>query len=193
MAYFKSGARKDPARMNAIAKVTSDEGVRQAAEWFAAQKPSMWEKVVEADQAPKSYVSRRERRRLPLPAGGTEPLGNRIIALPIDAERATNHDPHSGFIAYVPPGSIARGEALVKTGGTGKTIQCSLCHGDSLGGLGEVPRIAGLQPVYIFRQLHDIQNGTSAGKAVALMKNVVATLTEDDMIAIAAYVGSLAP
>ena len=32
MADFKSGARIDPARMNAIAKGMSDEDVRQAAE-----------------------------------------------------------------------------------------------------------------------------------------------------------------
>ena len=81
----------------------------------------------------------------------------------------------------------------MKSGGSGKTIQCAICHGDGLRGLGELPRIAGLQPVYIARQLMDIQNGTSAGKAVALMKNVVAKLSEDEIIAISAYVGTLPP
>jgi len=193
MAYFKSVARKDPARMNAIAKVTSEEDVRQAAEYFSAQKPHVWVKVVESETAPKSYVSNKGRMRLPLPGGGKEPLGNRIIELPDDALRSTSRDPHSPFTAWVPPGSIAKGEALVKTGGSGKTIQCAICHGDGLKGLGDVPRVAGLQPVYIFRQLYDIQNGSSAGTAVALMKKVVANLSEDDMIAIAAYAGSLAP
>ena len=96
-------------------------------------------------------------------------------------------------MAYVPPGSIARGEALVKTGGSGKTISCAICHGDDLKGLGEVPRIAGLQPVYISRQLICMQNGTSAGTAAALMKKAVANLSEDDIISISAYLGSLPP
>jgi cytochrome c553 len=193
MAYFKSGARKDPARMNAISRVTSEENARQAAEYFSQLKPHVWVKVVESETAPKTYVSNRGRMRLRSPEGGTEPLGDRIIELPDDATRTLSRDPHSPFTAWVPPGSIAKGEALVKTGGAGKTIQCEICHGDSLMGIGDVPRIAGLQPVYIFRQLHDIQNGTSAGSAVLLMKKVVANLTENDMIAIAAYVGSLAP
>jgi cytochrome c553 len=102
-------------------------------------------------------------------------------------------DPHSGFIAYVPPGSIAKGKALVNSGASGKTVACSLCHGDGLQGLGEVPRIAGMQPVYIARQLIDLQNGSSAGLAAALMKKVVVNLSEDDIIAISAYLGSLQP
>jgi cytochrome c553 len=81
----------------------------------------------------------------------------------------------------------------VKTGGSGKTIPCAICHADELKGLGEVPRIAGLQPVYIARQLITIQNGASAGTAVALMKKAVANLSEDDIISISAYLGSLAP
>ncbi len=59
--------------------------------------------------------------------------------------------------------------------------------------MGDVPRIAGLQPIYIFRQLYDIQHWTRGGDAVSLMRAPVADLSEDDMIAIAAYVGSLAP
>jgi cytochrome c553 len=62
-----------------------------------------------------------------------------------------------------------------------------------LKGLGDAPRLAGLQPVYIARQLICIQNGSSAGAAVASMKKVVANLSEDDIIAISAYLGSLPP
>jgi cytochrome c553 len=63
----------------------------------------------------------------------------------------------------------------------------------ALKGLGDVPRIAELQPIYIFRQLYSFQNGNRAGSSAALMKPPVTNLSEDDMIAIAAYVGSLAP
>jgi cytochrome c553 len=62
-----------------------------------------------------------------------------------------------------------------------------------LKGHGDVPRIAGLQPVYIARQLIYMQNGSSAGPAVEPMKKVVANLSEDDIIAISAYLGSLSP
>jgi cytochrome c553 len=193
MKYFKSGARKDDNRMGPIAKDTSDEAVQQAADYFAAIKPIPWVQVIETATPPKTYVSAGARHRLLTPSGGTEPIGHRIIEIPKDPLRTTNRDPHSPFVAYVPPGSIARGEALVKTGGSGKTIQCAICHGDQLKGLGEIPRIAGMQPVYIARQLICMQNGSSAGTAVALMKKVVSSLSEDDIIAISAYLGSLPP
>jgi cytochrome c553 len=193
MSYFRTGARKDDDRMGPIAKIVSDEDVRQAAEYFAAIKPIPWVKVIETATPPKTYVSSAARHRLLDPDGGTEPIGHRIIEIPVDPARTANRDPHSPFLAYVPPGSLAKGEALVKTGGSGKTIQCAGCHGDELRGLGEVPRIAGLQPVYVARQFICIQNGSSDGAAVAPMKKVVANLSEDDIIAISAYLGSLAP
>jgi cytochrome c553 len=192
MKYFKSGARKDDPRMGPIAKATSDEDVRQAAEYFAALKPIPFARVIETSSPPKTYISTAGRHHLLSPQGGTEPIGHRIIEIPEDASRMANRDPHSGFIAYVPPGSIAKGEALVKTGAK-KTIECAICHGEGLRGLGEVPRIAGMQPVYIARQLVCMQNGSSAGTAAALMRRVVSDLSEDDIIAISAYVGSLSP
>jgi len=201
MADFKSGERKDPAahvasqrsaRMNGIAKAISDEDARLASEWFAALKPAVWYKVVETQTVPKTWVSA-TRMRLPHPEGGSEPIGNRIITVPQDAIKVELRDPRSGFIAYVPVGSIAKGQALVNTGGAGKTISCTICHGDLLQGLGDVPRIAGLHPIYIVRQLYNFRVGANAGTASALMKKVVANLTEDDMIALAAYAGSLAP
>ena len=193
MEYFKSGARKDDDRMGPIARVVSDEDVRQAAEYFAAIKPSPWVQVIETATPPKTYVSSAARHRVLSPQGGTEPIGHRIIEIPKDLERTLHRDPHSPFIAYVPPGSIARGEALVKSGGSGVTTPCATCHGDALGGMGGVPRLAGLQPVYLARQLICIQNGTRNGADDASMKKVVANLTEDDMIAISAYLGSLPP
>ena len=193
MKYFKSAARKDEDRMGPIARNVSDEDVRQAADYFAAVKPIPWVKVMETATPPKTYVSIDARHRVLDPKGGTEPIGHRIIETPVDPGETSIRNPHSAFIAYVPPGSIAKGEKLVKTGGSGKTIQCAICHGDDLKGLGEVPRLAGLQPVYLARQLICMQNGSSAGTAVALMKKVVANLSEDDIISISAYLGSLPP
>jgi cytochrome c553 len=193
MKYFKNGSRKEEARMGPIARAVSDEDVQQAADYFAALKPGVFVKVVETATPPRTYVSADARHRRIVPNGGTEPIGHRIIQIPEDPMQVTIRNPHSGFIAYVPPGSIKRGAALVKTGGSGKTVQCAICHGDALTGLGEVPRIAGLQPVYIARQLITIKNGSSNGTNVALMKKAVANLTEDDIIAISAYLGSLPP
>lgn len=192
MADFRSGARKDSARMNGIAKAVTDDESRQAGEWFAALKPQMWTKVTEANTVPKTIVAQGRMRFLE-PAGGTEPIGNRIITVPQDAERARSRDPRSGFTAYVPVGSIAKGKALVETGGSGKTIACSICHGDSLKGLGNVPRLAGLHPIYIGRQLSLFKDGSRNGIDAQLMKKAVAQLTDEDIVALAAYLGSLAP
>ena len=193
MKYFKSRARKDETRMGPIARETSDEDVRRSAEYYASLKPSTFVKVVETATPPKTYVNTAGRHRIVVPEGGTEPIGHRIIQVPVDPMRTQLRDPHSGYIAYVPPGSIAWGQLLVTTGAAGRTTPCAICHGEDLKGLGEVPRIAGMQPVYVARQLICLQNGSSAGTAAALMKNVVAKLSEDDIIAISAYVGTLPP
>lgn len=189
IADFRNGARSAPP-MDFIAKGLSDEDAQQAAEWFASLTPIPWVKVTEADTAPKTFVIM-TRLRLPVMNRETEPLGDRIIEVPQDPARALSYDPHSGFIAYVPVGSIARGEALVKTGAAGKTIRCKTCHGENLTGMGDVPRIAGRSAIFIFRQLHNIQAGARSG--ADLMTPVVANLSEEDMVAIAAYVASLAP
>jgi len=182
MADFKSGARKDSARMNAIAKDVSDEESRQVAEWFAAIKPAAWTKVTEAAMVPKTLVGQ-GRMRFLQPDGGMEPIGNRIITVPQDQARARSRDPRSGFIAYVPVGSVAKGKALA--GG------CTICHGDSFQGLGNVPRLAGLHPIYIARQLYLFKDGTRNGIDAQLMKKPVARVTDDDILNISAYLGSL--
>ena len=201
MADFKHNLRTDPkiytesaraARMNNIAAGLPDEEMRKAVEFFAALRPAVWYKVIEAQTVPKTWVNG-GRMRLPLPSGETEPIGNRIVTLPQDPNRVESRDPHSGFIAYVPVGSIKKGEALVTNGGSGKTVACAICHGEGLKGLGDVPRLAGIHPIYIVRQLFNFQTGANTSSAAAQMKKVAEKLTEDDMIAIAAYAGSLAP
>ena len=128
---------------------------------------------------------------LQIPAGEVTLMGD--LEIPENPFRTDVRDPHSGFIAYVPPGSTGAGEALVKTGAGGKTLPCASCHGETLRGQGEVPRLAGLQPLYVARQLFDMRYGSSAGKAAEAMKPVVARLSDDDIIAISAYLGALPP
>jgi len=78
-------------------------------------------------------------------------------------------------------------------GGSGKTIQCALCHGAYLTGLGPLPSIAGRSPSYLFRQLYDFQHGARAGEWSPLMAQVVANLDEQDLLAIVAYLASRDP
>jgi cytochrome c553 len=195
---FKSGARKsaDARKANtnimiAIAKGMTDAEVKAAADYFAAMKWTPWIKVVETATVPKTRIA--GGMFLKLDGGETEPIGSRIIEMPEDTERTeVLRDPRSSFIAYVPVGSIKRGEALVTTGG-GKTTACAVCHGPNLKGLGPVPGLAGRSPSYTVRQLYDTQHGARSGVWADLMKPVVASLTNEDMLAIAAYTASRTP
>jgi cytochrome c553 len=191
MADWKNGDRKFGGIMIALAKVATEAEIKDAASYFASVKPRPWIRVAEADTVPKSFVGPGN-KRLVHPSGGAEPLGNRIIEVPENEEDVVYRDPRSGFVAYVPKGSIAKGEALVTTGG-GKTVACGTCHGATLQGLGDVPAIAGRHPNYVVRQLWNMQNGDRAGTSAALMRPVVEKLDNDDMLAIAAYVASRTP
>jgi cytochrome c553 len=191
MIDYKSGARKGSGSMTAIAQAISEDDVHAAAEYFASLKPRPWIRVVETDTVPKTYVGQGN-KRLRLPGGATEPIGNRIIEIPEDEEVVLNRDPRSGFVAFVPKGSIAKGQTIVTTGAD-KTVPCAICHGPTLKGLGDVPPIAGRQANYVVRQLFGIQDGSRGGVSSALMQQVVERLTLDDMLAIAAYTASRQP
>lgn len=198
IADFKSGARKmsGPERPSIQLMMTSVKGMTEAealaaAQYFAALKPKRIVKVVESETNPKTAESRLF--FVKSPAGGTEPLGRRIVEMPDDVEQFELRDSRSTFTAYVPIGSIAKGEALAKTGGSGTTIACGICHGPDLRGVGPIPPIAGRSPTYIVRQLYEFQRGGRTGGASALMRQPVDKLSPDDIIALAAYVGSLDP
>ena len=196
MADFKSGARKDVARMNGIAKELSDEEVKAAAEWFASLKPRRNNRIVEADSAPKTIIAQ-GRMRFVDPAGGTEPTGARILTVPVDMARARMRDPNTEFVSYVPVGSLARGKTLVDTGDAGKTVACGTCHGPTMLGTGNAgllaPRLAGQHPIYLARQLYLFKDGSRAGATAALMTPAVANLNDADILAISAYLASLDP
>jgi cytochrome c553 len=205
---FRSGLRRsaDPRKPNTntmidLAKVMTDEEMRLSAEYFAAIKWTPWIRVVESDLVPKTRII--GNLFLPTAQERTEPIAGRIIEMPEDVEQAeTLRNPRSGFIAYVPPGSIEKGRDLVTTGGMrivgndiiqGKTTPCVTCHGLDLMGVADVPPIAGRSPSYIVRQIWDIQQGTRNGAAVQLMKQAIANLNNEDLVSIAAYVSSRVP
>lgn len=198
MADLRSGARKSaepkmrpPAAMIAIAKASTVDEDKAAAEYFATLKFKRWIRVVETATVAKMRVAGGV--HVPIEGAGTEPLGSRIIETPEDVARAELRDSSSGFVAYVPVGSIKRGQALVTSGGAGKTVACGTCHGTNLKGLGPVPPIAGRSATHTVRQLFDFQHGARSGVWAALMKGAVEKLTLDDMVAIAAYTASLEP
>ena len=198
MQDFRDGLRKsaDPRkgntnRMASFAKNMTDDEIKAAAEYFGSMKWTPWMKVVESDMIPKTRPN--NGMFITLEGNEKEPIGHRLIETPVDGE-ATEvlRNDHSGFIVYAPPGSVKKGETLVKTGG-GRTIACGLCHGQDLRGLGPVPGLAGRSPSYMGRQLYDMQAGIRKGEWTELMKPVVAKLTDDDLIAITAYIASLNP
>jgi len=200
MADFKNGLRHTTDRnkanaweMPVMAAALTPEETRQAAEYFAAVKYIPKNTVVEATEIPK-FAPNANNLFLPSADGGKVPLGNRLVEMPNDPEDAQIlRNPHSVFTAYVPPGTLKRGEMLATTGGNGKTVRCDVCHGPGLRGLDPVPAIAGRQASYLARQMYDMQTGARHGTWSPLMKAVVDKLTEDDMMALAAYVTSLAP
>ncbi|HSS14552.1 MAG TPA: c-type cytochrome, partial [Rhizomicrobium sp.] len=123
--------------------------------------------------------------------GRKEKIGKRILEIPENLERTEVRDSKSGFIAYVPKGTIARGKKLVDSGAG--AFPCAACHGPDFKGNGAVPALAGRSPSGIVRQLHDFKSGTRNGEGAAMMKPEVANMTDDMRIDIAAYLASLNP
>jgi cytochrome c553 len=181
-----------------LAKAMTDKEAEEAARYFAAIKYVQWTRVVETDLVPKTRIV--GNLFLPTSKELTEPIAGRIIEIPEDEEQTeTVRNPHVGFVAYVPPGSIEKGKDLVTMGGMrivnntiiqGKTTACVTCHGLDLMGVTDIPPIAGRSPSYIVRQMWDIQQGARNGAAVQLMKMAIARLTPEDLVSVAAYVSS---
>ncbi|MHB1206350.1 MAG: c-type cytochrome [Rhodospirillaceae bacterium] len=197
---FKAGHRRssDPRKTNtavmeSFTRSLTEEEMKQAAAYFSSIPASPWIKVVEGATVPKTRFAGGVFFVLEGKEAGTEALGDRIIETPVnndDFEMWRN--PRSGFIAYVPPGSVAKGKALVTTGG-GKTTACTVCHGVDLRGLGPVPRLANRSPSYVARQIYDMQHGNRIGEWMPLMAPVIEKLNQDDVLNIAAYLASLEP
>jgi len=202
VADFKNGSRRGTvpdilphSGMVAAIKPTTDAEMKQAYDYFAKTKLTQQRyKVTESATVPKTKV---QGSWVLAPISGSgegmEPIGQRIIEVPNDPILTTLRDWRIGFTTYVPPGSLKKGEALATTGGNGKTVQCTICHGNDLRGIGPVPPIAGRSAIYTFRQLYDFKDGARHGAWSAMMKPVVQNLTLDDMIAIVAYTSSRMP
>jgi len=134
---FRTGARttgvKERAHVfrmiSAIKELTEDE-IKQVVAYYAAMTLPARVKVVESETVPTTYVPNwYYTSKLD---GKTEPLGDRIIEIPDDEENFVNRDYRVTFTAYVPPGSVARGEQLVAGMEAERVPACATCHGDGL-------------------------------------------------------------
>jgi cytochrome c553 len=186
---FRSGDRKAyRPNMAEFAKAMTEQEIRDTANYYASLRPGPWIEVRESDTVPKTFVSAREITSR-VPGGGEEPLGERIVELAPEIARPYQ-PPGPAYVAYVPRGSLARGQALVNTGAGGRTVACASCHGANLLGQGDVPAIGGRSALHAARELFEYRSGARGGASAVPMKDVVARLTDADIIAIAAYLAS---
>jgi cytochrome c553 len=188
---MKNGLRKsaEPRKHNArqmrdFAKAMTDAEITQATAYYASLPPTVPIRVVETRTVPR--MRSQEGMWLPDESGAREPIGNRVIETPVNADREQLRDPRAGFVAYVPVGALAKGRRLMAT------LGCSGCHGDGLRGSDSMaPAIAGRSPSYLARQLYDFQQSTRHGEMATAMQPVAAKLTATDIVNLAAYAASL--
>src|SRR6202035_1437823 len=96
------------------------QDAKLAAEYFHSVPAVRGARVIETDAVPVTHPGPHNVQLVD--AGeAKEPIGLRIIEVPEDVNRTLLRDATSGFVAYVPSGSIKRGEMLAKAG-AGKTL-----------------------------------------------------------------------
>jgi len=165
--------------MITAASHASDADIAAAAKWFSGQSFVSRVKVVETDTVPAtaplgSILSAID--------GPRQPIAGRIIEIPDDPERFEQRDPDSHFTAFVPPGSIARGEAVADR------LGCVECHSALMNRWGP-----GRSPSYIVRQLLAFKTGVRSDAGAQPMREVTAQLSEAEMVDVAAWFASLEP
>jgi cytochrome c553 len=198
LAAFRSAGRRNPLpgwipgnSMHTVAMNATEAEVASAAHYFSGVRFTPRARVIEAARVPRMRETGFVYARIP--EAGSEPIGRRIVEGPPDFERHELRDDGMTYIAYVPPGSIKRGRSIATTGTNGLATACFTCHGAKLTGTGLIPPLAGRYPTYIVRQLLAFKTGARSTPASQPMQAVVARLSVDDMIAVAAYAGSIFP
>ena len=196
MEAFRTSARRNPSpgyipgnSMHTVAMNATEADVASAAQYFSQLKGRPRVRVVEAARIPKMREAAFVYARIP--GAGTDPIGSRIVEGPSDFERHELRDDEMTYVAYVPPGSIRRGRSIATRGANGLATACVACHGARLLGSGIIPPLAGRYPTYIVRQLVAFRTGARSTAASQPMQAVANQLSVEDMIAVAAYAGSL--
>jgi cytochrome c553 len=184
---FASGARRAalpgylPTKyMTTVAHAIKPADLRAAAAYFSQLEPQSHTQIIEATTIPGAaawhFVYRFDRSR-------REALGQRIVEGPADGARFELRDPESRYIAYVPPGAIARGRAIAEHGASGGPA-CVSCHGQALVG------IAGASPTFLVRQLMGFRSKVRNDPGAAPMQEVAGKLSDAQIVDVAAFVGS---
>jgi cytochrome c553 len=184
VADFKNGSRRGTvpdilphSGMVAAIMPTTDAEVREAYHTFAKNKLTMQRyKVTEATMVPKTKVQAAGCwRQSPVPVRGWNRSGS-ASSRSQRSDLTTLRDWRIGFTTYVPPGSIKKGEALVTTGGNGKTVQCTICHGADLRASVRCRRSEDGPDLHL-PSLYDFKDGARHGAWSQMMKPVVQNLT----------------
>jgi cytochrome c553 len=200
---FRTGRRlsSDPRKSNTLtmiqlAQAISKDEALAAAKYYAGRSGGPHVRVIETDRAPPTHLE--GNRFVASGSERTEPLVDQILEVAVDPEQSEKLDnPHFGYIANVPSGSIVRGQRLVRGDTTSETSaeggiqRCASCHGVDLRGLPDAPPIAGRSPSYLVRQLYDFKTHARRGAGSASMAPVAGELTAAQMADIAAYLATL--
>ncbi len=193
---FRDGQRIPPdPSMAEEARNLDDADLQQAADYFSNLKLPPIRRVVGTATVPRTHWDNFV--HAPDHDGAREPIGERIIEISNDQKLYDRGDERTGFVAYVPPGSIEAG-AKIAAAGTGAAPVCESCHGASLqgadlAGIGIAPPLAGRSPTYIVKELILFRLGKRNNPGAAPMRAEVSRLTLKEMINVAAYAGSRRP
>jgi cytochrome c553 len=194
---FKSGKRlpsgpesyKPSRGMHAIAVELTDEEIDESAKYFSQFKLARRSWIIESLRIPRAEPKDWIYEEVP----GTEDLEDRLLEVAPDITRHEKRDPKLQYNVYVPPGSTNRGKLIATAGGDKKAVACITCHGPNLKGLNDAPPIAGRFPTYLLRQLLAFKTGARTSDLSKQMVPVVEKLELNDLVDVAAYVGSLYP
>ena len=191
---FRDGQRVDvrTGRMVQAAKLVTEEQLKQAAEYYAGIGPDRqkWTKTVVGTEVPRGPAPFGGGGfRYHAPEGGMEPLPpGRIIEVAENDDLVRARDQiDGGFVQYVRPEDMALGEKVAAEG------KCGACHGADYKGKGDIPRLAGQHSLYMIRQLKDIQTGARKDKNASVMKPIADKLSDEEMVAVSAFLGSRTP
>lgn len=177
------------------ARALTPADLQQAVDYFSSTPFVSRVHVIETASVPKTHW---KNFVLKADSGSArEPIGERIIETPANFHDYENSDTRVGYVAYVPPGSIARGAAIAAQG-RGSAASCESCHGaklegQTMPGIGVVPPLAGRSPTYIARELILFREGKRSDPAAAPMRAEASALTVPEMIDVAAYAASRKP
>jgi cytochrome c553 len=87
--------------------------------------------------------------------------------------------------------AFAEGDIIL---GKAKSAICATCHGpDGNGGVNDWPKLAGQHASYLIKQLRDYRLGAKDGRNNSLMTGMATSLSDADILDLAAYYASQLP